>query len=98
MVSERTETKPTPRAAWFAPKRFGYGAGTPITWQGWATLGLFLAVTLGSSFALPFLPFRHTTSLLVGVILLDIIATALFFWVCRSHTQGGWRWRWGESD
>ena len=21
---------------WFAPKRFGYGAGLPIAWQGWA--------------------------------------------------------------
>ena len=25
---------------WFAPKRYGYGAGLPISWQGWAvTLG-----------------------------------------------------------
>ena len=23
---------------WFAPKRFGYGAGLPIAWQGWALI------------------------------------------------------------
>ena len=29
---------------WFAPKRYGYGSGMPISWQGWAvTLG-FAAV------------------------------------------------------
>ena len=29
---------------WFAPKRYGYGAGLPISWQGWAiTLG-FVAI------------------------------------------------------
>ena len=24
--------------AWFAPKRYGFGAGLPIAWQGWALL------------------------------------------------------------
>ena len=28
------------RPEWFAPKRFGYGFGFPIAWQGWA---VFLA-------------------------------------------------------
>ena len=23
---------------WFAPKRYGYGSGLPISWQGWAVL------------------------------------------------------------
>ena len=23
---------------WFAPKRYGYGAGLPIAWQGWAVI------------------------------------------------------------
>ena len=29
-------------AAWFAQKRFGYGAGLPLTWQGWALLGGYM--------------------------------------------------------
>jgi hypothetical protein len=28
---------------WFAPKRYGYGAGLPISWQGWALTIAFLA-------------------------------------------------------
>ncbi|WP_243403462.1 MULTISPECIES: hypothetical protein [Bacteria] len=35
--------------AWFAPKRFGYGAGLPIAWQGWAVLVAYLAVVIGVS-------------------------------------------------
>ena len=34
-------------AEWFAPKRYGYGAGLPISWQGWAlTLGFVLLTVL----------------------------------------------------
>jgi hypothetical protein len=29
---------------WFAPKRFGYGAGPPIAWQGWALILGFCAI------------------------------------------------------
>ena len=35
---------------WFAPKRYGYGAGLPITWQGWALTVVFLAVSIGLAF------------------------------------------------
>ena len=34
---------------WFAPKRFGYGAGLPISWEGWAVLFLFLLGVVASS-------------------------------------------------
>ena len=33
--------------AWFAPKRYGYGAGLPVAWQGWALLAGYIAVMLG---------------------------------------------------
>jgi hypothetical protein len=32
------------KTMWFAKRRFGWGAGMPIAWQGWAVLGAFLAV------------------------------------------------------
>ena len=31
---------------WFAQKRYGYGAGLPIAWQGWAVLGAWLLALL----------------------------------------------------
>ena len=35
--------------AWFAPKRYGYGAGLPISWQGWALTCAFVLVAVGLS-------------------------------------------------
>ena len=32
---------------WFAPKRFGYGAGLPISWQGWALTAAFMGFSIG---------------------------------------------------
>lgn len=78
------------RPEWFAPKRYGYGASLPISWQGWAlTLG-FSAVTLGLAWR-----FRHRPVELVATIALP---TAAFLVICAWTTRGGWRWRWGERD
>ena len=36
---------------WFAPKRYGYGSGLPISWQGWAVLVGFLVLAFAVSIA-----------------------------------------------
>ena len=77
--------------AWFAPKRYGYGAGLPIAWQGWAVLIVFLLITIGSVFVL--LP-RHP----IACFAIEVIAIAAFLPICARHTRGGWKWRVGETD
>jgi lipopolysaccharide export LptBFGC system permease protein LptF len=75
---------------WFAPKRYGYGAGLPISWQGWAlTIGyallvLFLSVAL-----------KDRPSALVAAL---VPPTVAFLVICARTTRGGWRWRWGGDD
>ena len=75
---------------WFAPKRYGYGAGLPISWQGWAVTLAFvlatalLAVTLG----------RRPMQLMAAIIPIS----AAFIVICARTTRGGWRWRWGEEE
>jgi hypothetical protein len=77
-------------ADWFAPKRFGIGAGKPISWQGWLlTIGYFFLI-VGA--ALLFLK-----SLLAFFALL-ISATVAFVIISARTTRGGWRWRWGKRD
>ena len=77
-------------ADWFAPKRFGIGAGKPISWQGWLlTIGYALLI-LGS--ALLFLK-----SLLAFFAVL-IPSTVVFLVISARTTRGGWRWRWGKGD
>jgi hypothetical protein len=75
---------------WFASKRYGYGAGLPISWQGWAlTVGFtVLAVALALAFA-------HRPLQLIAVLTPPTIA---FLAICARTTRGGWRWRWGDED
>lgn len=75
---------------WFAAKRYGYGAGLPIAWQGWALLIGFIAATIGAAVALG----RRPAAMLAIVIPLAI----LFMLITMRTTRGGWRWRWGEKE
>ena len=76
---------------WFAPKRFGIGAGMPIAWQGWAVLGAFIAVLAAAAAVL--MP-RHP-GLFVAIALIDALALTL---AAAHHTRGGFRWRWNGED
>jgi hypothetical protein len=75
---------------WFAAKRYGYGAGLPISWQGWVVMIGYLAVVLAAAFA-----FGDRLIVLFAIV---IPATALLLIVTARTTRGGWRWRWGNKD
>ncbi len=74
-----------PPKAWFAAKRYGYGSGLPLKWQGWAVLALYALVLL---IAIKFLAALLQLALIIA-------ATLALGWVCSRRTDGGWRWRWG---
>lgn len=76
---------------WFAPKRYGYGSGLPISWQGWAVTIAYGALAAG----LVILLRRHNPIQFVAAI---IPLTVAFGVICAKTTRGGWRWRWGERD
>lgn len=75
---------------WFAPKRYGYGAGLPISWQGWAVTLAFIAIVGVIAFLFGNQPLV-IIALLVPLALVLILITA-------KTTRGGWRWRWGDDD
>ena len=75
---------------WFAPKRYGYGAGLPIAWQGWAVLIVYLAVVIGFAAAFP-----HRPAVVLGIM---APATVSLLIIAARTTRGGWRWRWGKED
>ena len=75
---------------WFAPKRYGYGAGLPISWQGWVTLIAFLLVCGVDAYA-----FGDRPAPLLAVLVPAIVALIV---ITSRTTRGGWRWRWGEED
>lgn len=81
---------------WFAPKRFGFGAGFPISWEGWAVLAAYtVAIALVTSFAVADLRGVKQTYMLVAG---DGMLTVLLIIITRAKTRGRWRWRWGDDD
>lgn len=82
-----SDTKP-----WFRPKSFGYGAGLPITWQGWLVTLCYLAAVIG----LGLLAEGKSGPALVGVITLILLLSVIFVLIAKARTEGGWRWR--EDD
>ena len=72
---------------WFRHKNYGLGAGLPIAWQGWAFMGLHIALIVGLAGLLQYKPLA---------MLAAITATAILpLPIYASRTEGGWRWRWG---
>jgi hypothetical protein len=75
---------------WFAPKRYGYGSGRPISWQGWALTIAFVA------YALAVTAWFRDRMLVAAALMVPV--TAAFITVVAKTTRGGWRWRWGDDD
>jgi hypothetical protein len=75
---------------WFAPRRYGYGAGVPIAWQGWVLTIGFAAIAILLS-----IRFANRPVQLFAALIPFLVA---FMVVCARTTRGGWRWRWGDKD
>ena len=80
----------TDRIEWFAPKRYGLGAGLPIAWQGWAVLAGYAAFVV-----LAVVIFGPRNLLALTIV---IPATLALLIIIARTTRGGWRWRWGERE
>jgi hypothetical protein len=78
------------RQPWFRAKRYGWGWGLPLTWQGWLVLGIYCAlVAVG---ALRFAT-THDITLIAGFALLTLVFVAIC-WATGERP----RWRWGDKD
>jgi hypothetical protein len=75
---------------WFAAKRYGYGAGLPISWQGWALIGAYGAILALAAWLLPPNP--------LAILAVVVPATTALIAIAARTTRGGWRWRWGGRD
>ncbi|MFA6218741.1 MAG: hypothetical protein WC692_03070 [Erythrobacter sp.] len=80
--------------AWFAPKRYGYGAGLPIARQGWALLSGYLI--LAGLCAL----LVEWDAVIGGgaAFVIFVPATIALVVISARKTRGGWRWRWGGDE
>jgi hypothetical protein len=73
---------------WFPAKRYGWGWGLPIRWQGWLVLIAYIALVIGT--ARVFHPHQH----LLVFLLLIVVYSFGFFAVCWLKGEPP-HWRWG---
>ena len=84
-------TPPTDDKAWFHAKRFGFGAGWPKTWQGYASIAAYIAVlVIVERFVMPDSELAAWS--------LAILATGVLLLVAYAKTEGGWKWRFGKDE
>ncbi|MCC8940033.1 hypothetical protein H8A99_27090 [Bradyrhizobium sp. Arg68] len=72
---------------WFPAKRYGWGWGLPVCWQGWALVaGFVILIAAGAATIL-----RHSPNGFVAyALLLTVLFTGLCWWKGEPP-----RWRWG---
>ncbi len=73
---------------WFARKRYGWGWGLPLRWEGWAVLAAYaIGMTLLGIFVSPA---KSMIWFLYGVFVL----TGALIWICaaKGEPPGGWHW------
>jgi hypothetical protein len=75
---------------WFRAKRYGWGWGLPLTWQGWVVMIVWLAMLMGSA---PLLRVHPPWVYGVFVIAMIVILVAICF--AKGEPP---RWRWGDRD
>ena len=73
---------------WFPAKRYGWGWGLPVAWQGWVVLGLYLALVF---VGISYFEARHSVTglpiFLACLTVMLIVVVAL-----KGERPLGWRW------
>jgi hypothetical protein len=79
---------PMERGYWFPAKRYGWGWGFPVRWQGWAVFfAFFLALVIGGLLFMPRWPLRFVA--------FAAVASLALSGVCYAKGEPP-RWRRGE--
>ena len=71
---------------WFQAKRYGWGWGLPLTWQGWIVFIIYISLIIISSI---FLPKQKLYILLISIF------TIIFIIICWIKGEPPY-WRWGR--
>ena len=71
-------------------KRYGWGWGLPVTWQGWLIVVAFIAMAVGGAFAFP--PMTEPAAYFIYVAVLSFALVGVCWFTGEPP-----RWRWGDD-
>lgn len=78
---------PLPREkAWFAAKRYGWGWGLPLRWQGWSVMAVFMVAAVVG------LPLVKKTPVLFVIYSISLAGVLLGICYWKGEKP---EWRWG---
>lgn len=79
------------RNIWFPVKKYGWGWGLPIAWQGWVVLTIYIVLLAYGVFGL------MNKSLPIPYLLYFVIITMLLIIICylKGEKPG---WHWGKKE
>ncbi|MCC7067146.1 MAG: hypothetical protein IT523_01690 [Burkholderiales bacterium] len=75
---------------WFPAKRYGWGWGLPITWQGWLVLAGYVLLALALVRWVS--PREHPWMFVAGMTVLSLAFGVVCWWTGEPP-----RWRWGDD-
>jgi hypothetical protein len=78
------------KSYWFPAKRYGWGWGVPLCWQGWAVLAAYLAVIVAAGADLAA---KGHMAAFNGAVVIATIALIAICWIKGEPP----RWRWGND-
>jgi hypothetical protein len=74
---------------WFRAKRYGWGWGLPLCWQGWLVLAAYAVLFIGGFLWVP--PAERTVAFVVYVNVISVLLV-IICWIKGEPP----RWRWGK--
>lgn len=78
---------PESNGYWFPAKRYGWGWGLPVAWQGWTILVAFVALLIAGVFEFLF------ADKVVAFLVYTVVITLVFLAICYAKGEPpGWRW------
>lgn len=78
------------RKYWFPAKRYGWGWGLPIAWQGWCVLLSYLALVLSGIVLFP--PGHKLIAFWIYITVITVMLIAVCY--AKGEPPG---WRWGDK-
>jgi 4-hydroxybenzoate polyprenyltransferase len=85
--------KDNPKGYWFKRKLYGWG-WTPVKWQGWAIIAIFVLLILLNALSLGNNP---TNPEVVWFIVKIILSVILLIYICYKKGEKP-KWQWGIED
>ncbi len=74
---------------WFRAKRYGWGWGLPLNWQGWIVLITYIGLIVAGTFIFP--PEENTVFFIIWTAAFSVIFLAIC-WIKGEPPS----WRWGK--